>query len=81
VGVAAPQARARCGADAAVETRSTLRNLAERSLEGLGIKDTDAFVPGEMLRQFGAIAATVGEAPDRDRRLAAAVRAALDQHE
>ena len=63
------------------ETRSTLRNLAERSLEGLGIKDTDAFVPGEMLRQFGAIAATVGEAPDRDRRLAAAVRAALAQHE
>jgi hypothetical protein len=67
--------------DLDAETRSMLRDLAERSLEGLGIKDTDAFVRGEMLRQFGAIAATLGEGQDRDTRLRAAVRAALDQHE
>lgn len=63
------------------ETRRLLRNLAERSLEGLGIKDTAEFLQGEMLKQFGAIAATVGDAPNREARLRAAVRAALDQHE
>jgi len=63
------------------ETRRLLRNLAERSLEGLGIKETAEFLQGEMLKQFGAIAATVGDAPDREARLRAAVRAALDQHE
>jgi len=63
------------------ETRGLLRNLAERSLEGLGIQETAEFLQGEMLKQFGAIAATVGDAPDREARLRAAVRAALDQHE
>ena len=63
------------------DTRQMLRNLAERALEGLGVKDTAKFLQGEMLRQFGAIAATVGDAPDREKRLRAAVRAALDQHE
>lgn len=63
------------------ETRLLLRNLAERALEGLGIKETAEFLPGEMLKQFGAIAKSVGDAPDRERRLRAAVRAALDQHE
>jgi hypothetical protein len=62
-------------------TRAMLRDLAVRSLEGLGIKDTEAFVRGEMLRQFSAIAATIGDRPDRDERLVAAIRAALDQHE
>jgi hypothetical protein len=63
------------------DTRVMLRNLAERALEGLGLKDTAPFLQGEMLRQFGAIAATVGEAPGREDRLRAAIRAALDQHE
>jgi hypothetical protein len=67
--------------DLDAETRVRLRDLAIRSLEGLGIKDTDAFVRDEMLRQFSAIAASIGERPDRETRLAAAVRAALDQHE
>ena len=62
-------------------TRSMLRNLAERALEGLGIKDTAAFLQAEMLRQFGTIAASVGDAPGREARLRAAVRAALDQVE
>jgi hypothetical protein len=63
------------------ETRTMLRDLAERSLEGLGIQDTAKFLQGEMLRQFSVIATTIGAGPDRDARLAAAVRAALDQHE
>jgi hypothetical protein len=67
--------------DLDAETRQMLRNLAERALEGLGIKDTTEFIPGEMLKQFGAIAASVGDTPDRERRLRAAIRVALDQHE
>lgn len=63
------------------ESRIMLRNLAERALEGLGIKDTAEFLQGEMLRQFGALAATVGSEPGREARLHAAIRAALDQHE
>ncbi len=62
-------------------TRRDLRNLAERALEGLGIKETQDFLQGEMLKQFGAIAASVGDAPGREQRLRAAVRAALDQYE
>ena len=63
------------------DTRTTLRNLAVRALEALGIKDTEAFVHGEMLRQFGAIAAAVGDAPGREERLRRAVRQALAQYE
>ena len=63
------------------ETRTMLRDLAERALEGLGVRDTTAFVQGEMLKQFAAIAATVGDAPGRDERFKRAVRAALDQYE
>lgn len=63
------------------ETRTSLRDLAERALEGLGVKDTAAFLQGEMLKQFSAIAATVGDAPGREKRLRAAVRTALDQYE
>jgi hypothetical protein len=58
-----------------------LRDLAERSLEGLGVKDTATFLQGEMLKQFGAIAASVGDQPGRETRLRHALRAALDQHE
>jgi hypothetical protein len=63
------------------ETRRMLRNLAERALEGLGIKATADFLEGEMLKQFGAIAQNIGDAPGREERLRKAVRAALDQHE
>jgi hypothetical protein len=63
------------------DTRVMLRNLAERALEGLGIKDTATFLHGEMLKQFGAIAATIGDAPGREERLRAAIRVSLDQHE
>src|SRR3954468_2918025 len=67
--------------DLDAESRQLLRNLAERALEGLGIKDTATFLQGEMLKQFGAIAASVGDAPGRERRLRAAIRVAPDQYE
>ncbi len=63
------------------DTRTSLRHLAIRALEALGVKDTEAFVQGEMLRQFGAIAASVGDAPGRDERLRRAIRVALEQYE
>jgi hypothetical protein len=67
--------------DLDADTKLMLRDLAERALEGLGVKDTTDFLQGEMLKQFGAIAASIGDGPEREKRLRDAVRAALDQHE
>lgn len=80
-GVAPPPRTAPSLDELDAETRALLRNLAERALEGLGIKDTAEFLQGEMLKQFGAIARSVGDAPGREDRLRIAIRAALDQHE
>ena len=59
-----------------------LRNLAERALEGLGVKDTAAFLQGEMLQ---AVRRDRGERRRRTRtarRLAlGAFASALDQYE
>jgi hypothetical protein len=65
------------------ESRIMLRNLAERALEGLGVKDTATFLQGEMLKQFGAIAGSIAQSPseNREQQLRAALRAALDQQE
>jgi len=63
------------------ECRTLLRHLAERALEGIGIKDTAMYLQGEMLTQFGAIARAIRDGPGRDERLKAALRAALDQYE
>lgn len=80
---AAPEARSTPPSldDLDAESRRMLRDLAERALEGLGIRDTARFLHGEMLRQFSAIAATIGNVPTRDARLRAALREALQQHE
>jgi hypothetical protein len=59
--------------------RRLLRDLAERSLEGLGIKQTHEFLEAEMQRQLRAISDALGDGPDREGRLRAALRAALDQ--
>ena len=59
--------------------RRLLRDLAERSLEALGIKDTAAFLEPEMRRQLQAISAALGPDSEREERLKAALRAALDQ--
>ena len=62
-------------------TRRLLRDLAERSLEQLGVRDRDRFLEGEMLKQFGAIAGTLASGPQREARLQAAIRLALEQYE
>lgn len=80
-GVVPPMATPPSLHDLDADTKVMLRNLAERALEGLGLKNTEPFIQGEMLRQFGAIAGTVGDATNREARLRAAIRAALDQHE
>lgn len=63
------------------ETRKLLRDLAERALDGLGVHDRDQFVEGEMLRQFGAIAASVPEGPHREARLRYAIQLAMEQYD
>ena len=64
------------------ETRSLLRQLAERSLEQLGVRgDRDRFVDAEMVRQFSALAATVAADHQREDRLRAAIRRALEQYD
>ena len=63
------------------ETRRLLRDLAERSLDALGVRDRGPFMETEMLRLFGSLAATVPAGPDRERRLRDAVRSAMSEYE
>jgi hypothetical protein len=63
------------------DTRTLLRTLAERSLDALGLRDRTAFVEGEMLKLFGALAATVPEGPERERRLRDAIRIAIAEYD
>jgi hypothetical protein len=62
-------------------TRADLRVLAERSLDSLGVHDRGPFLEAEMLRLFGVLGAKVGEgnAAERERRLRAAIAAAMDE--
>lgn len=59
--------------------RRLLRDLAERSLDALGIKETSTLLEGEMQRQLSAIAAALPDGSDREARLRAALKHALDQ--
>ena len=61
------------------DTRRQLRALAERSLDLLGIVARDAFVEGEMLRLFGALAATIGTGEHRERTLRQAIETAMHE--
>jgi hypothetical protein len=63
------------------ETRTMLRDLAERALDALGVEDQGPFIHEEMLRQFSALVAQIGDAPDRERTLRDALRVALDRLE
>lgn len=62
-------------------SRQLLRDLAERSLDTLGVKDRAPFMESEMLRLFGSLAATVPEGSDRERRLRVAIRAAMSEYD
>lgn len=66
------------------ETRHLLRQLAERSLEQLGVRgDRDRFIEGEMVRQFSALSATLAAtgAHEREQFLLAAIRRALEEYD
>lgn len=66
------------------ETRLLLRQLAERSLEQLGVRrDRDRFIEGEMVRQFSALSATLAAtgAKEREQFLRAAIRRALEEYD
>jgi hypothetical protein len=64
------------------ETRSLLRQLAERSLEQLGVRaDRDRFIDSEMVRQFTALAASLAADHHREHLLQAAIRRALEQYD
>jgi hypothetical protein len=64
------------------ETRMLLRQLAERSLEQLGVRgDRDRFVEGEMVRQFNSLATSLAADGGREALLQVAIRRALDEYE
>ena len=64
------------------ETRALLRQLAERSLEQLGVRgDRDRFIEGEMLRQFNVIAGSLAAHGPKEDLLQAAIRRALEQYD
>ena len=64
------------------ETRQLLRQLAERSLEQLGVRgDRDRFLESEMIRQFSALSATLSPSGSREELLRAAIRSALEQYD
>lgn len=60
-------------------TQKLLRDLAERSLEALGVKQTPEFLDTEMKRQLAALSAALPHGADHDSKLKAALRNALDQ--
>ena len=63
------------------DTRKMLRGLAEHSLDALGMRDREPFLENEMLRLFGSIAATLEDGPDLERRLRAAIAAAMSDYD
>jgi len=60
-------------------TLSLLRRLAARSLESLGVRETEKFIDAEMLSQFHALAAVVTPGEGSEGRLRQAISDALDQ--
>ena len=63
------------------ETRQLLRALAERSLDALGMRERGPFLEGEMLRLFGALAATIAPNQDREQGLRRAIAAAMSDYD
>jgi hypothetical protein len=61
------------------ETRRELRILAERSLDALGVRERGPFVENEMLRLFGALAASIDSGKERESQLRIAIRRAMSE--
>ncbi|HJQ09858.1 MAG TPA: Smr/MutS family protein [Gemmatimonadaceae bacterium] len=60
-------------------TLKLLRALAERSLESLGVHDTEQFIEAEMLAKFNSLAASIPSGEGSEERLRMAIAAALEQ--
>ena len=60
-------------------TLQMLRSLAIRSLESLGVHDTEKFVETEMLAKFDALAGSIPPGEGSEERLRKAIAAALEQ--
>jgi hypothetical protein len=60
-------------------TLALLHHLATRSLEALGVRDTDKFVEGEMLSKFNSLAGALGPGVAAEERLRDAISIALDE--
>jgi hypothetical protein len=69
----------------AVETRSSLRRLAERTLESLGAPRGESYVRDEMVRQYSLLAGAVSRIRrggiDRELRLRDLIAAAIDAYD
>lgn len=60
-------------------TLALLRRLAVRSLESLGVRDTEKFLEAEMLSNFNSLAASIPAGVEGELRLRDAISAALEQ--
>lgn len=60
-------------------TLRLLRRLAARSLEILGVRDTDKFVEAEMVSKFNSLAGGIPAGIDGEIRLRDAIASALEQ--
>lgn len=60
-------------------TLKLLRQLAAQNLEALGVNDSRPFIEQEMVRTFSALAASVPPGENREERLRAAIRRAIDE--
>jgi hypothetical protein len=60
-------------------TLRLLRQLAVQNLESLGVNDSKPFIEQEMVRTFSAIAASIPAGENREERLRAAIRRAIDE--
>lgn len=60
------------------ETIALLRRLAQRSLEALGVRESEKFVEGEMTAKFNSLAGGVTPGVEGEARLREAIRSALE---
>ncbi|NUQ19681.1 MAG: Smr/MutS family protein [Gemmatimonadaceae bacterium] len=60
-------------------TLAMLRDLAERSLDALGIRDREVFLEREMATQLSLLVRAVPDGPDRELRLRDVIRRALEE--
>jgi hypothetical protein len=60
-------------------TLKLLRQLAVQNLESIGVNDSRPFIESEMVRTFSALAASVPPGDNREERLRAALRRAIDE--